>query len=170
MNNVVIDVSGLMEEIGSERHLSFEKEFLPIETEATKIEFVEPVKFDISLISAKGGVRVKGHIKSALKLVCSRCLNEFSFPVDWQIDEVFTTEEIKGEESLTIRNGAIDLGPPVEEEFVLAIPIKPLCSEACQGICPICGQIITGKHKPHEEVKIDARLEMLKKLLKNEEG
>lgn len=168
MNRVLLNVKDLLAEVGLEERHSFEEEFEPITTETTEIRFAEPVKFDIKLENTGSGIRVKGHIKSALNLTCSRCLNEFSFPVDWAIDEVFFTVPVE-EEAYTVKENTIDLGPPTEEEFVLAIPIKPLCSEACQGICPICGQPITGEHEPHEEMKIDARLEVLRKLLKEEE-
>lgn len=33
----------------------------------------------------------------------------------------------------------IDLGPVVRELLVLAIPMAPLCSESCKGLCPTCG-------------------------------
>jgi len=168
MNRVLLNVKDLLAEAGSEERYSFEEDFEPIKTEITEITFAGPVKFDIKLENIGSGIRVKGHVKSALKLVCSRCLNEFSFPVDWSVDEIFYIEPAE-EEAYTVRDNTIDLGPPTEEEFVLAIPIKPLCSEACQGICPICGQPITGDHEPHEEMKIDARLEVLRKLLKEEE-
>ncbi|HZD58861.1 MAG TPA: YceD family protein [Anaerolineae bacterium] len=170
MNKVILDVKDILGEVGAEEHYSFQRDFTPIETETTKIEFAEPVTFDIKVENTGSGVRVKGHIKSALILVCSRCLNKFSFPVDWEVDELFSTERLPKEETYTVEDSKIDLGPPTEEEFVLAIPIKPLCREACQGICPVCGQPINEKHKPHEEVKIDKRLEVLKELLKEKEG
>ena len=33
----------------------------------------------------------------------------------------------------------IDLRPAVEEQIVMAIPMKSLCREACRGICLQCG-------------------------------
>lgn len=168
-NKAIIDIKDVLEEIGGEESFRFEQTFSPIITETTEVEFVEPVKFDIKAENTGSGIRIKGHIKSVLKLVCSRCLNEFNLPVDWNIDELFITEPAPDEEAFAIKNGTIDLGPPTEQEFVLAIPMKPLCSEACQGICPICGEPITGEHKPHEEVKIDKRFEVLKKLLEEKE-
>ncbi len=166
MNKVIVDVKDILNVIGAEEHFSFERDFSPIKVDADQIEFAEPVKFDINLENVGTGIRILGHIKSALKLICGRCLTEFSFPVDWRIDELFYKENMpKEEEAYEMKNGTIDLGPPTEEEFVLAIPMKPLCDESCQGICAICGEVITAKHKPHGEVKIDARLAVLKKLL-----
>ncbi|MDL2317223.1 DUF177 domain-containing protein [Desulfovibrio sp. OttesenSCG-928-A18] len=35
----------------------------------------------------------------------------------------------------------LELNPAalVWEEFLLALPVKPLCSRACKGLCPVCG-------------------------------
>ena len=37
------------------------------------------------------------------------------------------------------RDDQIDLNELLREQFYLALPMKPLCSEDCQGICPQCG-------------------------------
>jgi uncharacterized protein len=168
MNSAIIDVRNILGVVGAESHHAFEREFFPVEAETAHIKFLSPVIFDIVLENTGSGIRVKGHIKSSIELECSRCLSEFAFPVDWNIDEIFYTGVPLEEDGYTVKDEKIDLGPPTEEEFVLAIPIKPLCDEACKGICPICGQPIDEAHKPHEEMKIDARLEILKKLLKEE--
>ena len=34
---------------------------------------------------------------------------------------------------------SIDLGELMHEQFVLALPMKPLCAEACKGLCVHCG-------------------------------
>ena len=36
-------------------------------------------------------------------------------------------------------NDEIDLGQLMHEQFYLALPMKPLCSDDCHGLCPICG-------------------------------
>jgi DUF177 domain-containing protein len=33
----------------------------------------------------------------------------------------------------------IDLGTVIETETTLALPMKPLCRDECQGLCPVCG-------------------------------
>ena len=37
------------------------------------------------------------------------------------------------------RDGALDLTELLREQFQLALPMKPLCSAACRGLCPECG-------------------------------
>jgi uncharacterized protein len=165
MNKVIINIRNILGEVGLEMHESFTQEFVPIKTELTEVVFVDPVNFDINLENTGSGIRVKGEIKSAIKLECSRCLTEFKLPVIWAIDDIFYTGTPLEEEGYAVKDEKIDLGPPTEEQFVLSIPIKPLCDEACEGICPTCGKPIDESHQPHDEDKIDARLEILKKLL-----
>jgi uncharacterized protein len=28
----------------------------------------------------------------------------------------------------------------MREQFYLALPMKPLCVDACKGLCPVCGR------------------------------
>ena len=37
------------------------------------------------------------------------------------------------------RDGEIDLGELIHEQFYLTLPMKPLCREDCKGLCPVCG-------------------------------
>jgi uncharacterized protein len=37
------------------------------------------------------------------------------------------------------RDGVIDLADLEREQFFLALPMKPLCQDACRGLCPECG-------------------------------
>ncbi len=36
-------------------------------------------------------------------------------------------------------DGYINLLPLLREYLLLEIPIKPLCSHDCKGLCPVCG-------------------------------
>ncbi|MDI6816383.1 MAG: DUF177 domain-containing protein [Actinomycetota bacterium] len=170
MNRVILDVKDILGDVGAEKSYSFERDFNPIISETTKLAFSKPVNFDIIIENTGRGVRVKGRISSAVFLECSRCLNEFEFPVEWEIDEVFVTETMPGEDVYTIDETRIDLGPPAEEAFVLAVPMKPLCHDACAGLCPVCGEPLDEHHRAHEEEKVDARMEALRQLLEDKGG
>ena len=37
------------------------------------------------------------------------------------------------------RDDQIDVNEVLREQFYLALPMKPLCREACAGLCPQCG-------------------------------
>ena len=37
------------------------------------------------------------------------------------------------------KEDSIDLGELMHEQFVLALPMKPLCAPGCKGLCVHCG-------------------------------
>ena len=57
----------------------------------------------------------------------------------------------------------IDLEPVFREQFVLAVPYAPLCTEDCKGLCPQCG-IDRNTASCSCEPPIDPRLAPLKGL------
>jgi uncharacterized protein len=81
---------------------------------------------------------------------CSRCLEPFTIPIDvpfdlWYVPQTLNRgegeQEIEEDDLATayFRDDLIDLGQLMREQFVLALPMKPLCSEACKGLCSQCG-------------------------------
>lgn len=123
--------------------------------------------------------RLVGHAKTTLEVECSRCAEPFRIPVDAPFDLVYLPqvenagegEREIGDEDLNTsyyRRDAIDLGDLLREQFYLALPMKPLCSEDCKGLCPECGTNLnrgTCDCKPAWE---DPRLAPLKDLLDDE--
>jgi uncharacterized protein len=95
-------------------------------------------------------VRLKGTIRAGLNLECSRCLKPFRSDLSVPVDLVFLpAEDVAGEEGRELasdelntgfyRGGEIDLGEVSGEQVLLNVSMKPLCSESCRGICPVCG-------------------------------
>ena len=95
-------------------------------------------------------ILVRGHLAGHLDLACSRCLEAFAAPVEADFDLLLVPgpEAVTGEDEelsqpdldLDYYTGeSIDLGSLLREQIILMIPLKPLCAEACQGLCPRCG-------------------------------
>jgi len=121
--------------------------------------------------------RVTGRVETRLRLVCGRCLEPFEIPIDSPFELRYVPEPAGGgeeeerevgEDDLTTafyKEDAIDLGDLMHEQFVLALPMKPLCSDACKGLCVQCG---TNLNKGTCECKptwTDPRLDVLKGIL-----
>jgi uncharacterized protein len=64
------------------------------------------------------------------------------------------------------RDETIDLGDLVREQFYLMVPMKPLCSEACKGLCPQCGTNLNRGTCECRNEWHDPRFEKLKALKK----
>ncbi len=117
-----------------------------------------------------------GGVKATLDLACGRCLEPFRLPVDASFDVLYLPHaENAGEGEVEVedddlstayyRDDEIDLAQLVREQFYLAIPMKPLCRDACNGLCVHCGtNLNTGSCHCATEWT-DPRLESLKSLL-----
>lgn len=123
-------------------------------------------------------VCARGNVRTSMELQCSRCLRSFEKDVDVNVNVVYhPMEELKGEERHEIRDDELDMGfyqgdelevrDLVTEQLLLSVPMKPLCSDSCKGICPDCGTDLNIGTCACERKGTDPRLEILKKLLGN---
>ena len=72
------------------------------------------------------------------------------------------------EEDLSIafyRDFQIDLLQLVHEQCRLALPMKPLCRDACRGLCPVCGTNLNERTCNCETAWRDPRLAALEALV-----
>lgn len=159
---MIIDVSQqLKETTGSIRHYRFS------ETGDSPSEADSPIRGELSLLRTDRGIFVNGILDTTAKAVCSRCLGTFDQTLSLRIEEEFL---LKGEGgAFTINeNQEIDLSEAVRQYALLALPMKPLCREDCQGLCPSCGHNLN--LGPCGCLRaIDPRLAGLTKLISDEE-
>lgn len=80
-------------------------------------------------------------------------------PVDAQGEEDFSPLIREGKNGLEF-----DAGSLLWEQFVLALPVKPLCSEDCKGLCPVCGQNLNQGDCECPKDEGDPRLAPLRKV------
>lgn len=118
--------------------------------DAREITLARPVNVDLELIPETGQVRLSGHLRTAVRLACSRCLQDFVVELDESMDMVLlrplpaeTPEEIdlrpQDLDTEFYDGVTIDVDLIVAEQIFLAIPQKPLCEPNCRGICLGCG-------------------------------
>jgi uncharacterized protein len=119
---------------------------------------------------------VAGRVSAQLEVECSRCVEPFQVPVEAAFDLRYVPHaenagegEVEvGEDDLATafyREGMIDLIDLMREQFVLALPMKPLCEEACKGLCPECGANLNKTNCDCAPRWEDPRLAPLKSLL-----
>jgi uncharacterized protein len=122
-------------------------------------------------------VLVEGNLKVSVSLQCSRCLNAFSYPIDTTFrDELNPVEEFQKEDQQELTGKELDLGfysndeinilELIKEQVMLSVPMKPLCSADCQGICSQCGKDLNERGCECTAREIDPRLAPLGKLKK----
>jgi len=130
-------------------------------------------------------VHAQGEFDGYVTVACSRCvepvkleiheplhvtflpLSEMPSDDDADADPASEDDGIEvGEEDLDVfgfDGEKVDLEPLFREQFVLAVPYAPLCSENCKGLCPQCG-INRNLETCQCEPPIDPRLAALKGL------
>ena len=113
------------------------------EGRSTQFRVVAPVSLRLTVHKDKDRFRLVGTGSTVLELTCSRCLEPFQLPVESAFDVRYLPQsENAGDEreveeddlsDAFYRDEAIDLGQLMEEQFYLALPMKPLCREDVQG-------------------------------------
>lgn len=130
--------------------------------------------FRLRVDKAGTEVRLRGTIEARLSLDCSRCLEHFERELSLPVDLVFLPAEdvgrVEGRELARdelntgfYRGDEIDLAELTGEQVLLGIPMKPLCSESCKGICPVCGTNLNERACGCARQTGDERMQALKK-------
>ena len=147
---------------------------LKLQAEETK--FVKPVKDDLSISKSKDQLICRGEITAPAVLECSRCLLEYEVDLtsnlSFVIDLVGTPDNIDSEEDSYFladpSQAFFVIDDLVREAIIVSLPLKPLCSDACRGLCPVCG-IDLNKSECHCVIeKTDSRWDKLKGILKKD--
>ena len=154
------------------------RRYEPEEFEGRTSQFrvAEPVDLRVKVHKDKERYRLVGTLKTQLELTCSRCLEPFRLPVDAAFDIRYlpqsenagADEQEVEEDDLSdafYRDEQIDLRQLMEEQFYLALPMKPLHSEDCKGLCPNCGTNLNERTCNCEVRWEDPRLAGLKALM-----
>ena len=125
-----------------------EQVYRPDQFEADEdFRVVAPVSLAFDIFKGNQQFRLAGRVQTILELPCSRCLEPFTAPVDQEFDLRYQPHTVNSgegereieEDDLTTafyENDEIDLGHLMREQFYLALPMKPLCGDACRGFVP----------------------------------
>jgi len=172
---MIIDVDKIPKEGLS---VSRDFKFLNVDLVEEGAAFLGPTHVEAVVRRIGEEVWIKGSLTARVSLVCSRCLTPYEFPVDASFDLVYLPEELGilkeelEEDDLSrvfYQNNQIYLEEVILEQLNLTFPLKPLCSEKCEGICAVCGQIRREGNCACLVKEEDPRLRKLKNLLREKE-
>ena len=106
-------------------------------------EFNSEISADLTLKSLGQFIKIEGTIKGVLKLTCDRCLNEFDYNLDIEVNETFAKYSLQDEYSQEFElqkgqfiidlNGEkeIDIYDVLYQSVILALPNKKVCGINC---------------------------------------
>ncbi len=135
---LVVPVADLLRRPGSVREEHREAVLDGLAVSASLVPEGEPVRVDAHLESVNEGIVVTGHVRAPWRGECRRCLKGVAGEADATLLEVFEPEPVEGE-TRRLEGTTIDLEPVAREAVLLELPLAPLCTEACRGLCDQCG-------------------------------
>ena len=135
-----------------------------------------PVTGECHLLRTQRSILVKCSLSTDAELECSRCLTSYDHPLKLNFEEeYFPTVDVLTGATLPLPEDAgnftidehhvIDLTEATRQYALLAIPMKPLCSSKCTGLCQKCGQNLNEGNCDCPKQEIDPRWSELTKLL-----
>jgi uncharacterized protein len=122
------------------------------------------------------GVLVRAALQGTMDGVCSRCVKPIAYAVNTEFAEehiptidllsgsLVQTEEGEDDAYRIDARHMIDLTEPVAQYWALALPMAPVCDDACRGLCPVCGEEIAAAGHACTGEQIDSRWSALAKL------
>lgn len=102
------------------------------------------LRFEGRLEEAGQGYLLRGALRGTLTVPCARCLEAAPVLVDAPMTVTFVEQtepaEDDADDVVPFEHGVIDIGVPVRDEILLAMPMSVVCRDDCAGICPVCGR------------------------------
>lgn len=145
MDSYLVKLTSILDDLGATIEVSdeFALETLQVGSEV----FVPraPARFDLWLTNTGTSVVSGGKVVADVVGTCSRCLCEFPFTIEGEIDGFYIEhgkeEGIPEDQDYEYidQEGVADVLPAVMVALVLEAPFAPLHDEDCAGLCSTCG-------------------------------
>jgi uncharacterized protein len=124
------------------------------------------VELDIRLEAVMEGVLVTGTARSPLRGECARCLEPVTSHGEVGFQELFFYSAEDAAEGDSLLDGELlDLEPVFRDAVVLTLPLSPVCSEDCSGLCVECGIRLADAEPGHKHEAVDPRWAKLQDLV-----
>lgn len=135
-----------------------------------------PLTGTVRLLRSPRSIFARVRATTEVILDCSRCLEDAVARIDVDFDaEYFPTVDVVTGSSLKVpedemsfvidHNHELDLAEPIRQELLVAVPMHPLCTPECAGLCVECGHNRNEGPCDCQDEVADGRLAQLRDLL-----
>jgi uncharacterized protein len=120
------------------------------------------LQLKVQLEGVSEGILVTATASAPLTGECARCLEEFTSSTEVRLQELFLYEEDPdpdGGDGYLMDGDLLDLEPALRDALVLGLPLSPLCSSDCPGLCVECGARLAeaGSEHVHSQAGVQER-------------
>ena len=142
--------------------------------------FLTPLKAALRAQQIGDIVELTGRIATTVRLDCGRCLGSFEMPIESEFALTYCQREPAPDKSgpnqeeleltaedmelIHYQGEEINLENEIQEQVVLAFPIRPLCRPDCRGLCPTCGADLNTAECTCDRSPSGGQFDALKKL------
>jgi uncharacterized protein len=153
-----VNVADIKLEAGAHKSVPVSIAVEPVDLGGQAVQFDRPFEGHAEIWNAGDRLLVRADLSGQAVVQCCRCLSPFSMPLHVKFEEEFVEgspadepadngddedeDEVGDESGRTVSyytGDEINLSEPLQEYVLLEVPMKPLCDEDCQGLCPTCG-------------------------------
>jgi uncharacterized protein len=124
-----------------------------------------PLAVSLDLTNIEGLVAVTGVLEGTIIRECVRCLKEYEDPLAFSVRAAFIPEpksalrhpkrvdprkaraevieaepDEEPDDQYHYQGNQLELAPMLREHVILSVPMQPLCSDDCLGLCAQCGK------------------------------
>ena len=139
---MLLDLNALSLRPAGRYERTYTIEVAPVMLGGTRYDVLIPDGVDVAVDRVAGGFLVNISADARLYGACGRCLNEVVLEFHAEQQEFAPTAKSGWEEtdlSPFIKDLVVDLSALAREAVLLALPAQIVCSPACKGLCPQCG-------------------------------
>jgi uncharacterized protein len=133
-----VNVADLTHKPGARRHERVSGRLGAMKVVDTSVPADSEVVVDALLEWVSEGVLASGEVIAPWEGECRRCLRPVRGEVTAEFRELFERRAQEGE-TYPLQNEHIDMEPLAREALLVELPLAPLCSPECRGLCPTCG-------------------------------
>ncbi len=163
-----VDISDITRVNGASLELNFQ-EALFTEQLMDGFTINKPVSFAGTLVNMNGILKLDGRLKTGYKVTCYRCLKEIENQLDIKIAESIMNgkPDIDEPEAYSYEGNYLELDKIFEDNIILNLPMKQVCTQECKGLCQKCGANLNEGPCSCKEDSVNPQMESLRNFFDN---
>jgi len=141
----VVQAAALRKVAGTTRHEQRRGVIDGLGTVSVAVPEGAEIDAEVTLSSYPGGIMATGTVTAPWQGECRRCGGVVTGAVAAEVRERFVPTQGGAEapdpedDAYPLTDDLVDLEPLARDAVLLGLPLAPLCSEGCRGLCPTCG-------------------------------